>query len=125
VGGQLGCNIQNGQIVFGIEGEAASGLSETTQTSITGSPQKISGRNRWNADLAARAGLAVDRALVYGKIGLAQGDFAFSISDSFGDSQIGSGTLTGLLLVPASNMPSRRTGAPSSDTTISIMARAF
>jgi outer membrane immunogenic protein len=98
-GGQLGCNVQLGQIVLGLEGEAAwSGLSDKLDFSFPGFSQDFTGRNRWSADLAARAGVAVDRALIFGKAGFAQGRFDFAFNDSLGGSETASGTLNGLLL---------------------------
>jgi outer membrane immunogenic protein len=98
-GGQLGCNLQTGAVVFGIEGEAAwSGL----RNSIPSGAGEFTDRNRWSADIAARAGVAIDRALIYGKVGAAEGRFEFSgnsppiFRNSSGNN--GSGTLTGLLL---------------------------
>jgi opacity protein-like surface antigen len=56
-------------------------------------------RNRWSADAAARAGIAVDRTLVYGKAGLAAGRFEFSFSHTDPtEGQNGSATLAGLLV---------------------------
>jgi opacity protein-like surface antigen len=57
----------------------------------------ITTRNRWSADIAARAGIAVDRALVYAKAGLAAGEFAFSFANAVPDAGNGSATLAGLL----------------------------
>jgi outer membrane immunogenic protein len=101
-GGQLGCNLQAGAIVWGLEGEAAwSGLTDHNHTDSGGAFAEDTTHNRWSADVAARAGIAVDRALVYGKAGLAAGGFDFS-TQTFSvtngpDSQHGSGTLAGLL----------------------------
>jgi outer membrane immunogenic protein len=110
-GGQAGCNIQTGRIVWGAEGEAAwSGLKNNLVNNFATSPvfgigssNQLTSSNRWSVDLAARAGVAVDRALIYGKVGVATGQFAFSqnkaTSDGFlTDFQNGSTTLTGLVL---------------------------
>jgi outer membrane immunogenic protein len=98
-GGQIGCNVQRGQLVFGLEGEAAwSGLGYSFNSANAGGSGGITGRNRWSADLAGRAGVAVGRALVYGKVGVAQG--AFAISESSSDrvfDQNASGVLTGVV----------------------------
>jgi outer membrane immunogenic protein len=59
---------------------------------------EASDRNRWNADLAARTGIAFDRALLYGKAGVGAGRFDFFTSDTFGDLLQGGRTFTGLLL---------------------------
>jgi outer membrane immunogenic protein len=89
-------------MVFGLEGEAAwSNLTNrfTFNRSDVGTEQ-ASDRNAWSADLAARGGIAFDRALLYGKAGVAAGRFNFfetSRQDIFGVLQ-GSTTLTGLLL---------------------------
>src|SRR5579872_1437812 len=96
-GGQLGCNLQTGQIVFGVEGEAISGLKDRSDSSSAFGSTEITGRNRWSADLAARAGVAIDRALVYGKVGAASGGFAFARNDTSGGFQNASGTLTGIV----------------------------
>jgi outer membrane immunogenic protein len=63
----------------------------------------MSSRNRWGIDGAARVGVAVDRALIYGKVGVATGRFDFSSSfaqndGSFISFQSGSSTLTGVVL---------------------------
>src|SRR5579872_4243839 len=102
VGGQLGCNYQLGQIVLGIEAEApASTLASRDVSTVLTPPVSSSdftGRNRWSADVAARAGVVVNRALIFGKAGVAAGRFSFSESDTNGGFQNGSGTLNGLLL---------------------------
>jgi opacity protein-like surface antigen len=98
-GGQAGCNYQSGQIVFGIEGEAAwSSLQDKSDFAQAGFSQEFAVRNHWTADLAARGGVAVDRALIYGKAGVAQGGFALSSMDSTGNFAKASGALTGVLL---------------------------
>jgi outer membrane immunogenic protein len=100
-GGQIGCNYQSGNFVFGVEGEAWSGLTNPNhevETTFAFTNNFID-RNRWSADVAVRAGLAFDRALLYGKAGIAEGRFAFSFTDNnpvfF---QSSASTLTGVLL---------------------------
>ncbi|MBO0717969.1 MAG: porin family protein, partial [Rhizobiales bacterium] len=102
-GGQAGCNYQAGIMVFGLEGEAAwSNLAN--RFSFNGlAMQEASERNRWTADLAARGGVAFDRALLYGKAGVAAGRFQFFDIDNTaqnitGGFLQGGATLTGLLL---------------------------
>src|SRR5437763_1046555 len=92
-GGQLGCNVQNGVMVLGFEAEAWSGLTNAANFSSS-----MFTRNRWSADVAVRTGLAFDRALVYGKAGIADGRFAFSGSNTSGFLENGASTLTGVLL---------------------------
>ena len=99
LGGQIGCNVQRGQVVFGLEGEAAwSGLAYSFNSANAGGSSDITGRNRWSADLAGRAGVAVDRALIYGTVGVARGAFAVSETSSDGIfNQNASGVLTGVV----------------------------
>ena len=87
-------------MVFGVEGDAAwSNIANRfSHTTTTGFMAVSRDRQRWNADIAARAGIAFDRALLYGKAGVAEGRFAFFTSDTFGDLLQGGATLTGLLL---------------------------
>jgi outer membrane immunogenic protein len=102
-GTQVGCNYQSGMMVVGLEGEAAwSGMAIRSGLAIGGafpSTSYAADRNRWNADIAARAGVAFDRALVYGKAGAASGRFDL-FGETNGAAQFfdGSTTLTGLLL---------------------------
>ncbi len=97
-GGQTGCNYQNGNFIFGLEGEAWSGLTNPLYFNSPSDTQNIFTRNRWSADVAVRAGLAFDRALFYGKAGIAEGRFAFSEADIHGAFASGASTLTGVLL---------------------------
>lgn len=98
-GGQLGCNYQRGAAVIGIEAEGFwSGLASTAGTSEPGLSESYSGRNRWDVDLALRAGVAIDRTLIYHKVGIAYGWFDRSFVESDGGFQRSSGNATGLLL---------------------------
>jgi outer membrane immunogenic protein len=97
-GGQIGCNYQNGAMVVGLEGEAWSGLTNHQHFSAGGLNEDFFTRNRWSADVAVRAGVAFDRALLYGKAGVAEGRFAFSGANNFGGFANGAATLTGVLL---------------------------
>jgi outer membrane immunogenic protein len=103
-GGQIGCNYQIEHVVVGIEGEGFwSGLKSTYSDiyppdSYT---DNESAKNKWDFDVALRAGFAWDRTLVYGKAGVAWGRFAYnSAFTEFGGfgSEVGSATLPGLLL---------------------------
>jgi outer membrane immunogenic protein len=101
-GGQLGCDVQTGALVFGLEGEAA--WSRIVNRVDFSSPaqefdQEFSNNLLWTADGAARAGIAIDRGLFYGKAGIAAGRFKFSSTELlFQLFDHGSTTLTGLLL---------------------------
>lgn len=70
LGGQLGCNYQIEGFVVGLEGEAdwlSTNLSSTTGTAAA--PATVGVKNKWDADVAARLGLAFNQLLVYGKVG--------------------------------------------------------
>lgn len=103
-GGQIGCNYQIEHLVVGIEGEGYWSGLKSTFTDIFPpelSTESESVRNKWDFDVALRAGFAWDRTLVYGKAGVAWGRFAFNSafteSGGFGN-ETGSATLPGLLL---------------------------
>jgi outer membrane immunogenic protein len=99
-GGQAGCNYQSGQFVFGLEGEGAwSGIRDDfnlVEGNLFSSFQSV--RNRWDADLAVRLGFAIDRALVYGKMGAALGNFEFANTNTNPFLLHGQSTLVGLML---------------------------
>ncbi|WP_170149880.1 outer membrane protein [Rhodoplanes roseus] len=103
-GGQLGCNYQTGLFVFGIEGEGYwSGLKVEEDSNYgPGFATSFEAKNKWDATVAARFGYALDRTLVYGKIGWAWGGFDYSSTVTTGGVVAGtagaSGTLDGLLL---------------------------
>ena len=105
-GGQLGCNYQMGWLVAGIEGEGywSSLRNSFSQSSSPINFETWTTRNSYNADVAARFGLAFDRAFFYGKGGVVFGRFDFANTGAetvvpvgpFASS--GSATLPGLLL---------------------------
>lgn len=87
-GGQAGCNLQLSQIVIGIEGEgfwsnlagkydASPAFATNNLFNTYGPASAVSTitNNRWDADVAARIGVALDRALIFGKVGAAFGHF--------------------------------------------------
>lgn len=91
-GGQLGCNYQIGQLVFGVEGEGYwSGISSTfnQQQIFSGLFPSVStfeakATNEWDATAAIRFGfIPVERLLVYGKAGAAVGHFTYRSSSIF------------------------------------------
>ena len=86
-GGQGGCNYQDGNWVFGLEGEGYwSGIR--TDVGSSNIPNIVnnnsfnsfstSTRNNDDFTIAARAGIAFDRTLIYGKGGWAWGQFKFN-----------------------------------------------
>jgi outer membrane immunogenic protein len=98
-GGQAGCNYQSGQFVFGLEGEGAwSGIRNDFNQVTDNFSGSLSVRNRWDADLAVRLGFAIDRALVYGKMGAALGNFEFTNTNTNPFFSHGQSTFVGLLL---------------------------
>jgi outer membrane immunogenic protein len=102
-GGQIGANYQVGMLVLGIEGEGFwSDMRNRTNFFDIGSTSPFATahvKNKWDADVAGRFGLAIDRALIYRKAGWVWGwfdwDFA-SIPPVL--TTHGSATLDGLLI---------------------------
>lgn len=103
-GGQVGCNYQNGNWVFGVEGEGYwSGIKNSLSENGPFSSFGESTRNKYDFSIAGRLGATFDRTMVYGKAGWVWGQFEFSEMNSFGsptttDSFSKSGGLNGLLL---------------------------
>jgi outer membrane immunogenic protein len=104
-GGQVGCNVQIHRFVLGVEADGLwSGLRATDDFSQVGNP--FTDNVRTNAksafDLALRAGIAFDRALVYGKAGVAAVRLDTTENDYFNggpiDTITGSTTVTGILI---------------------------
>jgi outer membrane immunogenic protein len=76
-GGQIGCNYQSGNWVFGVEGDAHAQRWSTSST-IAGvaAPLFVTGdvfelRSDWQASARGRIGYAIDRTLFYGTGGAA------------------------------------------------------
>jgi outer membrane immunogenic protein len=111
-GGQAGCNYQDGNWVFGLEGEGYwSGIKTTSNSSEI--PSVLGGgvgtfgntlSNKNDFSIAARAGITFDRTLIYGKGGWAWGSFrqtSFDQCCSVGSTlftSAQSGTLDGFLV---------------------------
>jgi outer membrane immunogenic protein len=100
-GAQAGCNLQWRQFVIGVEGEYwASGLRDRFfEQNISGTEESIS-RNRWDAAISVRSGLAFERAFIYGKLGVVWGKFDYSFDDVDTNpfTERGSATFTGVLI---------------------------
>jgi outer membrane immunogenic protein len=83
-GGQLGCNYQDGNWVFGLEGEGYWSGMKSTDTSLNseGFGSRETAKNKYDFSIAARAGITFDRTLVYGKAGWVWGKFDFLSTDT-------------------------------------------
>ena len=94
VGGvQTGWNYQFDSIVLGVEGDF-SGMSFTANaTDAAGFNHGI--RSNWTSTITGRAGFAFDRALIYGKGGVAFADDNETFTDSLGNPASTSTTRTG------------------------------
>jgi outer membrane immunogenic protein len=106
-GGQVGCNYQDGNWVFGVEGEGWwSGIrAKSASLNNEGFGETFTTKNKWDFSIAARAGIAFDRTLVYGKAGWVWGKFDLFENDPcqfcggfLGFTDSASATLNGLLL---------------------------
>jgi outer membrane immunogenic protein len=100
-GGQISCNYQTGRLVIGIEGEGFWSGMKITRDQFGGNTLFSTStiKNKWDYDVAARFGVALDRALVYGKAGWAFGGFGWNYATVSGsNSNQGSVTLDGLLI---------------------------
>jgi outer membrane immunogenic protein len=122
-GGQVGCNYQVNQFVFGLEGEGwwsnvRDRYNSTENRPFTpangyafNSAYNSEFKNKWDAAISVRAGYAYDRVLIYGKAGAVVGGFdyndrgAYSYTylnpannQSYAYNTNGSGNLYGILL---------------------------
>ena len=96
-GGQVGCNLQFGGWVIGIEGEgsAADIRGDTTQT-IQGITGTAHAETDWLASATARLGWTWDRWMIYGKGGAAWAGDKYSLSiPVFPEQETASETRTG------------------------------
>jgi outer membrane immunogenic protein len=105
-GGQVGCNYQmNNNFVVGGEAEIwGSGLAGSTSMPVPDSEgiYNFKTRSDFAGDVALRGGYAVDRLLLFGKVGVAMAEYQYRITDSDVGFLTGSwsanATHTGLLL---------------------------
>jgi outer membrane immunogenic protein len=113
-GGQAGCNYQDGNWVFGVEGEGywsdikTRNASSTIPTVLNGNfvnnfSTSLKNKDDWT--IAARAGITFDRTLIYGKGGWAwgqfdqlQSQFCCNVANGVLTSRASSGTLDGFLV---------------------------
>jgi outer membrane immunogenic protein len=109
-GGQIGCNYQDGNWVFGAEGEGWwSGIrGKSSSLNNEGFGETFTTKNKYDFSIAARAGIAFDRTLVYGTAGWVWGKFDLNFTETssccsffegpFVQTSTASATLNGLLL---------------------------
>jgi outer membrane immunogenic protein len=102
-GGQAGCNYQlNDNFVVGAEAEIWGSALEGS-TSVSGAASSSAQFKTWShaaGDVALRAGYAIDRTLIFGKVGLAEAqyDYALNFTNAPIPNYTASATHTGLLL---------------------------
>jgi len=79
-GGQVGCNYQAGNWVFGVEGEGSWSNSKATNSIVLTPLDSVSlaTKNTSDFSIAGRAGIAFDHTLIYGKGGWAWGSFDYN-----------------------------------------------
>ena len=83
-GAQAGCNYQMQNFVLGAEGEVwGSGMTGDTSFNDFEGTTKLKTQSDLGADVAARVGYAVDRVLLYGKVGVAWADYRFTDTYDF------------------------------------------
>jgi len=112
-GGQAGCNYQDGNWVFGLEGEGSwSGVTATTRDTEIPNILNPTGLETFSnttkqdyiATIAARAGITFDRTMIYGKGGWAWSHFKNDVVDfccsvgQTGSTSSFAGTLDGFLV---------------------------
>lgn len=82
-GGQVGCNYQAGNWVFGVEGEGSWSNSKATNSMVVNpfvpfDNISLTTKNTSDFSIAGRAGIAFDRTLIYGKGGWVWGSFDYN-----------------------------------------------
>lgn len=99
-GAQAGCNYQMQNFVLGAEGDVwGSGLTGDTSFADFEGTTTLKTKSDFGSDVAARLGYAIDRGLLYGKIGVAWADYSFTDTYDFeGFTESDKTTETGLLL---------------------------
>jgi outer membrane immunogenic protein len=108
-GGQIGCNYQFQQNwVVGVEGEFAwsgikGSLTNPEDVADPGQYSRFETKNLWNGDLALRLGYAVDRSLLYGKVGAAWGSFRYTETHDDFPTTHACATVTGVCSVSFTN----------------------
>lgn len=96
IGGHIGYNYQINMLVVGLEGSFVYSDASGTDNCVPGFARCRTEHN-WAGDVRARAGLAFDRALIYGAAGVAAEDVTLSVQSIFGNGKA-SETLWGYTL---------------------------
>ncbi len=98
-GAQLGYNYQFGRFVLGLEGDFDWSNSKLSQDGSLGAITfNVNNKNKYIATLAPRFGYAFDRALVYGKFGVAWSRDEYNLTASDGSAATGRFDLWGWML---------------------------
>jgi outer membrane immunogenic protein len=101
-GGQAGCNYQWRQFVIGVEGEVwTSSLYDRDEGRTSSFSGFSESRNVWDVALSVRSGVALERAFIYGKLGVVWGRFDYSSANagsSDSGSESGSAVYPGVLI---------------------------
>jgi outer membrane immunogenic protein len=95
-GGQIGYNVQRGNIVFGVEADIQGGdISDTVAGTVGDYRGNYESKMDWFGTVRARAGYTFDRALVYATGGFAYGNVTNSFCANAGGCISASETQTG------------------------------
>jgi len=105
LGGQAGYNYQFGMFVLGVEGEGYwAGMNDRYQYTCSSCSyvDNYTYQNNGDFDIAARAGLAFDRALIYAKGGFAMSNTRYNFNETTTsgafDTETAAGWVPGLLI---------------------------
>jgi outer membrane immunogenic protein len=92
-GGQLGYNYQISSLVLGLEGDFTWMSGSTTATDVAAFTNNTA--VNWTSTITGRVGYAIDRALLYGKGGVAFAHENDTVTDPVGNTATGATTRTG------------------------------
>jgi len=92
-GAQVGANYQFNAIVFGLEGDFTGMTLNGSNTDSAGFGHNI--KSNWSSTITGRIGYAINRALIYGKGGVAFAQDSETFSDPAGNVASNSGIRTG------------------------------
>lgn len=83
IGGQVGVNWQNGNLVLGLVGDWSTGFSNEEHVNFNSDPDGVNWKGEWNwyATVRGKAGMGVGNALVFATGGIAIVDVDYSASE--------------------------------------------